>query len=131
MFHNTVHTRTDTCQKPNSYHCKDPTKAAAKAGHRRVDVCDGAGFLADFLAKHKPPPQLTAQLRVHTTTAQAAPNSSASGTQVVTDVRSCMRSGDSAGDCRSAAAALCECIHRSLPCSSCEEGSMETETHIA
>mmetsp|Transcript_14992 Transcript_14992/g.45253 ORF Transcript_14992/g.45253 Transcript_14992/m.45253 type:complete len:405 (+) Transcript_14992:147-1361(+) len=37
-----------------------------------VDVCDGAGFLADFLAKHEPPPQLASELRLHTTTAQAA-----------------------------------------------------------
>lgn len=45
----------------------------------RVDVCDGAGFLADFLAKHEPPPQLASELRLHTTTAQAA---RASGAQV-------------------------------------------------
>lgn len=43
----------------------------------RVDVCDGAGFLADFLAKHEPPPQLASELRLHTTTAQAAPASAA------------------------------------------------------
>lgn len=31
-----------------------------------LDVCDGAGFLADLLAVHNPPPQLAASLQLHT-----------------------------------------------------------------
>lgn len=42
-------------------------------------MCDGAGFLADLLAAHEPPPQLAAALQLHTPTALPEANGSSNG----------------------------------------------------